>query len=98
MPLKNEKTFTRQEVADICGVCNRTLWMWIKSGAIPQPRRIGHPTHGRLIWPRKMIVNWIAQGCPQIRAKRARKIRENIKAMAAVTYSDNPQEGETPDA
>jgi hypothetical protein len=55
--------------------------MWTKSGAIPQPQRIGHPTYGKLIWPRQTIIDWVAQGCLAKNLKRAQRIMANIKAM-----------------
>ena len=77
----NEKTLTRQEVADICGVTLRTLWKWVRSGVIPKPIRTGHPTKGPLHWQRRVIINWIAHGCPGKRLEQARKIMENIKVI-----------------
>ena len=54
---------TLPAAAELCGVCERTLWGWARSGAAPAPLRIGRAT---VRYSRLAYVEWIRGGCKPV--------------------------------
>jgi excisionase family DNA binding protein len=53
-------TYTAAELADALGCSERHVWRKHAAGELPAAVHIG-----RLVrWPRKLIAEWIAAGCP----------------------------------
>ena len=54
---------TAKELARRLSLAERTIWRHADSGRIPRPVKIG----GSVRWNRKMIEEWVADGCPDLR-------------------------------
>ena len=54
---------TLRQAAELCGVSQRTLWTWARSGASPPPL---HIHKGTCRYSRPAYVAWIAAGCPRV--------------------------------
>ena len=48
-------------LSQLTGFVPRTIRMWVKSGVLPEPLKLG----GRLLWPRDVVDRWINDGCPR---------------------------------
>ncbi len=55
---------TTREAAKLLGIGERTLWRHSRSGAAPAPVAIG----GAVRYRRTEILDWIAAGCPPVKA------------------------------
>ena len=53
---------TLRQAADLCGVSERTLWTWARSGASPAPLKIHK---GTVRYSRREYEAWIQSGCPR---------------------------------
>lgn len=58
------------DVAIEIGCCSRSVRRWADSGRMPRPVKLGSLVR----WPRQVIEDWIADGCPNVRnaSKRGR--------------------------
>lgn len=58
------------DVAMEIGCCSRSVRRWADSGRMPKPIKLGTLVR----WPRAVIEQWIAEGCPNVRnvSKRGR--------------------------
>lgn len=56
---------TRHDVAYLAQVSARTVARWADSDRMPRPTKLG----ALIRWPRQVILNWIAAGCPTCRGK-----------------------------
>ena len=54
---------TLKQAAELCGVSERTLWTWARSGAAPSPLKIHR---GTVRYSRPAYLAWIAAGCPRV--------------------------------
>ena len=45
------------------GCCTRSVRRWADSGRMPKPVKLG----SLIRWPRAVIEQWIADGCPNVR-------------------------------
>lgn len=54
---------TLRQVAELCGVSERTLWTWARSNASPPPL---HIHKGTVRYSRAAYVAWIAAGCKPV--------------------------------
>ena len=54
---------TLKQAAELCGVSERTLWTWARSGAAPKPLKIHR---GTVRYSRPAYLAWIAAGCPRV--------------------------------
>ncbi len=54
---------TLRLAAELCGVSQRTLWTWARSGASPAPL---HIHKGTCRYSRAAYLAWIAGGCKPI--------------------------------
>jgi predicted DNA-binding transcriptional regulator AlpA len=61
------KLLTLRQAAELCGVSERTLWGWARSGAAPAPLKIGK---GTVRYSRPEYLQWIANGCQPIEGGR----------------------------
>jgi excisionase family DNA binding protein len=52
--------------ADLLGISTRHARRLVDAGKAPQPVRLG----GCVRWPRPAVEAWIADGCPNCRARR----------------------------
>jgi predicted DNA-binding transcriptional regulator AlpA len=51
------------DVAMEIGCCSRSVRRWADSGRMPKPVKLG----SLIRWPRAVIEQWIAEGCPNVR-------------------------------
>jgi len=51
---------TLRQAAELCGVSERTVWEWARTGASPAPLKIHK---GTVRYSRKAYIDWIAAGC-----------------------------------
>jgi excisionase family DNA binding protein len=56
----NVMLIAADELAQLMGVSERTLWRLLSAGKVPKPVRIGRNTRWRLF----EIKDWIEKGCP----------------------------------
>jgi excisionase family DNA binding protein len=54
------KLLNAEEVAEMLGVSERTLWRLLSAGKLPNPIRFGRSTR----WKSEDIQGWIDKGCP----------------------------------
>ena len=54
---------TLRQAAELCGVSERTLWSWARSGIAPPALRIGK---GTTRYARTAYLAWIAGGCKPV--------------------------------
>ena len=47
------------EVADLLGICRRTVWRWAEAGRLPAPVTIGRVRR----WRADVLMNWIENDC-----------------------------------
>ncbi len=50
------------DVAMEVGCCTRSVRRWADSGRMPKPIKLG----SLIRWPRTVIEQWIAEGCPNV--------------------------------
>lgn len=60
---------TTRQAADLCGIGERTLWRYSRSGAAPAPLKLGPGKQGAVRFSRRAILEWIEAGCPRCDAK-----------------------------
>ena len=58
---------TTREAAALCGIGERSLWRWSRSGAALRPVNIGATVRYR----RGELLAWIQRGCPRIDGREA---------------------------
>ena len=54
---------TLPQAAELCGVSQRTLWTWGRTGASPAALNIHK---GTVRYSRVAYMNWIQAGCPRV--------------------------------
>jgi predicted DNA-binding transcriptional regulator AlpA len=54
---------TTVEAAKLCGIGERTLWRWSRSGLAPRPVKIGFGRRAAVRYRRSEYLDWIAGGC-----------------------------------
>lgn len=54
---------TTRQAAALCGIGERTLWRWSRSGIAPAPVKIGRSA---VRYRRDEYLQWIADGCPRV--------------------------------
>ena len=59
---------TTKQAAELCGIGERSLWRWSRSGIAPAPVRIS----GAVRYRRSECLAWIAAGCPRCDGKGGR--------------------------
>ena len=52
---------TTREAATLCGIGERSLWRWSRSGQAPPPVKIGGTA---VRYRRAELLDWIEAGCP----------------------------------
>jgi prophage regulatory protein len=57
-----------RQVAELLRCSPRTVRRLADAGAMPPPVRLG----GLVRWPRQVVTQWIADGCPRVRTPRVR--------------------------
>lgn len=48
------------DAARMCGLSRSAFYKLVSSGRAPKPIKLGRASR----WPRKLLVDWIAAGCP----------------------------------
>jgi predicted DNA-binding transcriptional regulator AlpA len=61
---------TRQ-AAQLCGLGERTLWRYSRSGIAPRPVKIGNGKQGAVRFRRAELLAWIEAGCPRVDGRAA---------------------------
>lgn len=56
---------TSKQAAELCGIGERTLWRWSRSGLAPVPVKIGHGPRAAVRFRRADLMAWIQAGCPR---------------------------------
>ena len=56
---------TTGEAARLCGIGERTLWRWSRSGVAPEPVKLGPGRQGAVRYSRQALLAWIAARCPR---------------------------------
>ena len=54
-----------KQAAKLCGIGERTLWSWSRSGIAPAPVKIGVGLRPAVRYRRSGILQWIQNGCPR---------------------------------
>jgi excisionase family DNA binding protein len=58
-----DQCYTVEDLAELLQCSTRHVWRQLDAGKLPAAIRVG-----RLVrWPRKLIEDWIADGCPPVR-------------------------------
>ncbi len=57
---------TSRHAAELCGISERTLWSWSRSGLAPAPVKIGCGLRPMVRFRRADILAWIEAGCPRV--------------------------------
>ena len=57
---------TSKQAAELCGIAERTLWSWSRSGLAPAPLKIGLGTRPAVRFKRSEYMAWIQAGCPRV--------------------------------
>jgi len=57
---------TTKQAAALCGLGERTLWRFSRSGVSPRPLKIGHGRNGAVRYRRSEILAWIAGDCKRV--------------------------------
>lgn len=57
---------TTKQAAALCGISERTLWGWSRSGLAPRPVFIGRGHRPACRYRRTEILRWIENGCQPI--------------------------------
>ena len=60
---KQSAMLTVHDVARMLNCSSRTVYRLCDSGRMPRPVKLG----ALVRWPREMIEQWIAEGCPNLR-------------------------------
>ena len=60
---------TSRQASELCGIGERTLWAWSRSGIAPAPVKIGIGTRPAVRFKRAELLEWIASGCPRVDGK-----------------------------
>ena len=60
---------TTAQAAELCGISERTLWSWSRSGIAPQPIHIGHGLRPMVRFRTCDLLEWIRNGCPRVDGK-----------------------------
>jgi len=60
---------TTRQAAELCGIGERTLWRWSRSGIAPKPVYIGAGTRPAVRYKRTELLQWVETGCPRIDGK-----------------------------
>jgi predicted DNA-binding transcriptional regulator AlpA len=55
---------TTRQAAELCGVGERTLWSWSRSGVCPPPVKIGNGLRPAVRFRRSEMLAWIESKCP----------------------------------
>jgi predicted DNA-binding transcriptional regulator AlpA len=55
---------TAAQAARLCGIGQRTLWRWSRSGLAPRPVKIGCGLRAAVRYRRTELLAWCAAGCP----------------------------------
>ncbi|NLF73609.1 MAG: helix-turn-helix domain-containing protein [Candidatus Anammoximicrobium sp.] len=63
--LQEQLLLTTAQAAELCGIGERTLWAWSRSGLAPAPVKIGYGLRPMVRFRRADITAWIAAGCPR---------------------------------
>jgi excisionase family DNA binding protein len=63
---------TTKQVAQFCGISERTVWRWSHSGAMPRFVKVGPGKRGVVRLRRADLESWIAAGCPRTDGRGAR--------------------------
>lgn len=61
-PTITPELLTSRQAAKLCGIGERTLWRWSRSGIAPAPVKIGGSA---VRYRRDDYLAWIADGCPR---------------------------------
>ena len=56
---------TTKQAAQLCGLGERTLWRYSRSGIAPRPIKLGHGRQGAVRFRKSELVAWIEAGCPR---------------------------------
>jgi len=57
---------TTGQAAQLCGVGERTLWRWSRSGVAPRPIKLGLGPRAAVRFRRAELMQWIAARCPLV--------------------------------
>jgi predicted DNA-binding transcriptional regulator AlpA len=58
---------TSRQAAELCGIGERTLWSWSRSGLAPRPLQIGLGLRPAVRFSRQTLLEWIAGGCKPVK-------------------------------
>jgi len=61
-----KELLTTREAAELCGIGERTLWRWSRTGVAPEALKIGAGKQGAVRYSRTTLLRWIAEGCPRV--------------------------------
>ena len=57
---------TTKQAAELCGIGERTLWSWSRSGLAPRPLQIGLGVRPAVRFSRQSLLAWIKAGCQPV--------------------------------
>jgi predicted DNA-binding transcriptional regulator AlpA len=61
-----DEVYTAKDLARMLRISERTVWRMRDSGRLPKPLQFRHV----LRWPRAVVDDWLARGCPAIAKSR----------------------------
>ena len=65
-PSVTAELLTSKQAAALCGIGERTLWRWSRSGIAPKPLKIGCGLRAATRYRRRDLLIWICNGCGPI--------------------------------
>jgi len=57
---------TTKQAAQLCGLGERTLWRYSRSGIAPRPIKLGVGQQGAVRFRKSELLAWIEAGCPRV--------------------------------
>ena len=57
---------TLRQAAELCGVSERTLWNWARSGISPAPIKFGGSKQNTVRYSRAAYMEWLAGDCKPV--------------------------------
>ena len=56
---------TSKHAAELCGIGERTLWRYSRSGICPSPLKLGNGPRAMVRFVAAELRAWVAAGCPR---------------------------------
>ena len=71
---------TLRQVAELCGVSERTLWGWARSGISPGPYKFGSNKQSIVRYSRAEYEAWLQDGCKPVNKEKTDQAGKSTKA------------------